>query len=59
MLFFQNCIAFISLCGPYNFYFNQMFEFTDKGRTKLAEIDRFRYFDQALGFYDKLVFEKD
>ena len=58
MLFFQNCIAFISLCGPYNFYFNQMFEF-NKGRTKLAEIDRFRYFDQALGFYDKLVFETE
>ena len=35
-----------------------MFEF-NKDEIKPAEFKRFCYFDQALGFYDKLVFEKD
>jgi len=46
-------------CGPYNLYlFYQMFEF-NKGRINLAEFNRFSCFNQALGFCDKLVFEKD
>ena len=34
-----------------------MFEFSNGGNS-LAEFNPFSYFNQALGFYDKLVLEK-
>ena len=44
-------------CGSFNFYF-QMFQCTNDG-IQLAEFNRFSYFNQTLGFYDKQVLKKD